>query len=234
MNPQIHLFPTPNIPHDSMEELTPMLRQYRMMKQEIDEDVILLFRVGDFYEIFMEDARIAAPLLGITLTKRAGQPLCGIPHHALDSYLAKLLKIGRKVAICDQMEDPKLCKGKMVRRDITRIITPGTITEENILQDGSCNYIVAARPAGNGTFCLVALDLSTGEFFCEQPEDLNALAATGGRLAPGEAIVPQCAKPTNEDLQIETAFHSKERWCARGLEHWQGFPAEASASGGFG
>lgn len=227
MNPQIHLFPTPNIPHDSMEELTPMLRQYRMMKQEIDEDVILLFRVGDFYEIFMEDARIAAPLLGITLTKRAGQPLCGIPHHALDSYLAKLLKIGRKVAICDQMEDPKLCKGKMVRRDITRIITPGTITEENILQDGSCNYIVAARPAGNGAFCLVALDLSTGEFFCEQTEDLNALAASVGRLAPGEAIVPQCAKPTSEDLQIETAFHSKGVRCITPVDEYLFDPVSA-------
>ena len=103
-----------------MDELTPMMRQYRAMKQTLDKDVLLLFRVGDFYEIFMEDARIAAPLLGILLTKRGGQPLCGIPYHALDQYLAKLLKLGRKVAICDQMEDPKLCRGKMVRRDITR------------------------------------------------------------------------------------------------------------------
>ena len=154
-----------------MDELTPMMRQYRAMKQTLDKDVLLLFRVGDFYEIFMEDARIAAPLLGILLTKRGGQPLCGIPYHALDQYLAKLLKLGRKVAICDQMEDPKLCRGKMVRRDITRIVTPGTITEENMLPEGTDNYLAAAAADGSGGFYLAALELSTGEFFVEAAAD---------------------------------------------------------------
>ena len=87
--------------------LTPMLRQYAAMKREMDGDTLLLFRLGDFYELFMDDAREAAPLLGLALTHRAGQPMCGIPHHAIDSYLAKLVRLGRKAAICDQMEDPK-------------------------------------------------------------------------------------------------------------------------------
>ena len=129
------------------EELTPMLRQYRAMRQELDGDALLLFRLGDFYELFMDDARRAAPLLGLALTHRAGQPMCGIPHHAIDAYLAKIVRAGLKAAICDQMEDPKSVKGgRMVRREITRIVTPGTITEETLLADDADNYLVAVVP----------------------------------------------------------------------------------------
>ena len=134
------------------EELTPMLRQYRAMKRELDGDALLLFRLGDFYELFMDDAREAASLLGLALTHRAGQPMCGIPHHALDAYLAKIVRAGRKAAICDQMEDPKSVKGgRMVRREVTRIVTPGTVTEETLLAADMPTYLVAAaaeRPAG--------------------------------------------------------------------------------------
>jgi len=109
------------------ESLTPMMRQYRRMKSEIDGDVILMFRLGDFYELFFEDAVIAAPILGVTLTKRSGYPMCGVPYHAIDSYLAKLIRANRKIAICDQMDIPAAAKG-IVRREVTRIVTPGTIT----------------------------------------------------------------------------------------------------------
>ena len=203
-----------------MDELTPMMRQYRAMKQTLDKDVLLLFRVGDFYEIFMEDARIAAPLLGILLTKRGGQPLCGIPYHALDQYLAKLLKLGRKVAICDQMEDPKLCRGKMVRRDITRIVTPGTITEENMLPEGTDNYLAAAAADGSGGFYLAALELSTGEFFVEAAADAPELTASVSRLKPGEAIVPLRDRPAAADLAVEAAFHDAGVRCITPVDEY--------------
>ena len=95
----------------SSEELTPMMRQYRRIKAELPEGVILLFRLGDFYEMFFEDARAAAPILGVALTQRAGTPMCGVPYHAIDAYLAKLIRAGKKAAICDQMEDPSQAKG---------------------------------------------------------------------------------------------------------------------------
>ena len=99
------------------EELTPMQRQYRAIKRELPPGAILMFRLGDFYEMFGEDAVTASPILGATLTQRAGQPLCGIPYHALDAYLAKLIRAGKTAAICDQMEDPRLVKkGQVVRR----------------------------------------------------------------------------------------------------------------------
>ena len=104
------------------EELTPMQRQYRAIKRELPPGAILMFRLGDFYEMFGEDAVIASPILGATLTQRGGAPLCGIPYHALDAYLAKLIRAGKTAAICDQMEDPRLVKkGQVVRREVTRI-----------------------------------------------------------------------------------------------------------------
>ncbi|MFA7054087.1 MAG: DNA mismatch repair protein MutS, partial [Kiritimatiellia bacterium] len=93
------------------EELTPMMRQYRRIKAELPDGVILLFRLGDFYEMFFEDARAAAPILGVALTQRAGTPMCGVPYHAIDAYLAKLIRAGKKAAICDQMEEPSQAKG---------------------------------------------------------------------------------------------------------------------------
>ena len=124
------------------EVLTPMMRQYRRVKGEIDGDVILMFRLGDFYEMFFEDAVAAAPVLGVTLTKRSGYPMCGIPYHALDSYLAKLIRANRKIAICDQMEAAGATKG-IVRREVTRIVTPGTVTEEEVLVADQHSFLAA-------------------------------------------------------------------------------------------
>ena len=113
-------------------KLTPMMQQYRSAKAEIPADAILLFRLGDFYEMFFEDAVKASSIMELTLTKRQGYPMCGFPWHQLDAQLPRLLNAGVKVAIADQMEDPKLAKG-IVKRAITRIITPGTVIDSSVL-----------------------------------------------------------------------------------------------------
>ena len=129
-----------------MGNLTPMMKQYMEIKEKY-KDSILFFRLGDFYEMFFEDAKIASKELEITLTQRdCGQeekaPMCGIPHHVSDTYISKLVEKGYKVAICDQLEDPALAKG-IVKRDVVRVITPGTITDANMLDDKSNNFLVS-------------------------------------------------------------------------------------------
>ena len=153
-------------------ELTPMQRQYRAIKRDLPPGAILMFRLGDFYEMFGEDAVVASPILGATLTQRAGQPMCGIPYHALDAYLAKLIRAGKTAALCDQMEDPRTVKkGMIVRREVPRIVTPGTVTEDGLLDaDANC-YIAAVSGLG-----LALLDLSTGEFAVEPFDSAEKLA----------------------------------------------------------
>ncbi|MGN0852110.1 MAG: DNA mismatch repair protein MutS [Kiritimatiellia bacterium] len=169
------------------EELTPMQRQYRAIKRGLPPGAILMFRLGDFYEMFGEDAVAASPILGATLTQRAGQPLCGVPYHALDAYLAKLIRAGKTAAICDQMEDPRLVKkGQIVRREVTRIVTPGTITEDGLLDANVNTYVSAVSGLG-----LALLDLSTGEFVVEgfaSPEKLDDALA---RYRPAEIVRPR-------------------------------------------
>ena len=169
------------------EELTPMQRQYRAIKRELPPGAILMFRLGDFYEMFGEDAVVASPILGATLTHRAGQPMCGIPYHALDAYLAKLIRAGKTAALCDQMEDPRTVKkGAIVRREVTRIVTPGTVTEDGLLEaDANC-YIAAVSGLG-----LALLDLSTGEFAVEPFDAAEKLADALARYAPAELVLPR-------------------------------------------
>ena len=159
-----------------------MMRQYLAIKREVPEGAIVMFRLGDFYEMFGEDAAIAAPILGATLTKRNGQPMCGVPHHALNTYLAKLIRAGKTAAVCEQVEDPKTAKG-LVRREVTRIITPGTVTEDGLLDETANNYIAAV--AGNS---LAMLDLSTGEFMVEGFGDRGELVESLRRCRPAEII----------------------------------------------
>ena len=174
------------------EELTPMQRQYRAIKREIPSGAILMFRLGDFYEMFGEDAVIASPILGATLTHRAGQPMCGIPYHALDAYLAKLIRAGKTAALCDQMEDPRTVKkGAIVRREVTRIVTPGTVTEEGLLDAEANCYIAAVSGLG-----LALLDLSTGEFAVEPFDSADKLADALARYRPAEIVLP---KPDDEE-----------------------------------
>ena len=164
-------------------ELTPMMRQYLAMKREIPDGAILMFRLGDFYEMFAEDAQRASPVLGATLTQRNGMPMCGVPYHALDSYLAKLIRAGMTAALCDQVEDPKFAKG-LVRREITRIVTPGTVTEDGILDETATNYVAAASG-----LALALMDLPTGEFLVEEFPNEAKLAEALERYSPAELIV---------------------------------------------
>ena len=174
-------------------ELTPMQRQYRAIKRDLPPGAILMFRLGDFYEMFGEDAVVASPILGATLTQRAGQPMCGIPYHALDAYLAKLIRAGKTAALCDQMEDPRTVKkGAIVRREVTRIVTPGTVTEDGLLDaDANC-YIAAVSGLG-----LALLDLSTGEFAVEPFDSAEKLADALARYRPAELVLP---RPDAEDV----------------------------------
>ncbi|HEY6876345.1 MAG TPA: DNA mismatch repair protein MutS [Candidatus Dormibacteraeota bacterium] len=174
----------------STPPLTPVMRQYREAKQQ-HPDGILLFRLGDFYEIFFEDAITAAPIMGVTLTSRplgkSGRaPMCGVPHHAWQGYIGKLLRAGHKVVICDQVEAPS---GKaVVKRDVTRVLTPGTVVEDAYLEPARANYLVAAWTHG-GEAGLAACDVSTGDLLlCQMPQD--RLAAELERLAPSELLSP--------------------------------------------
>src|SRR6201989_905221 len=146
---------------------TPLMQQHRAIKQKYP-DAVLLFRAGDFYETFGEDAIIASKVLGITLTKRnnntaASSDLAGFPHHALDTYLHKLVKAGYRVAICDQLEDPKIAKG-IVKRGVTELVTPGIATNEKLLELDSNNFLAGIHFNNDDVFGLAFLDISTGEF----------------------------------------------------------------------
>src|SRR2546421_2232785 len=142
---------------------TPMMQQYQEAKQR-HPGMLLLFRMGDFYELFDEDAQTAVKVLGLTLTSRDKTiPMAGFPHHSLETHLRKLLHAGLRVAICDQVEDPALAKG-LVRREVTRVVTPGTITEDNLLDPRAANHLVAIA-AGSPSMGMAWLELSTGQFF---------------------------------------------------------------------
>ena len=179
------------------EALTPMMRQYRRIKSEIAADTILFFRLGDFYEMFFEDADRAAPLLEIALTRRNGVPMCGVPAQAVESYLAKMIRAGKKVAICDQVEDPEAARG-IVRREITRIVTPGTVLEDSILSADRHNFLSAIAKCGSG-FGLACLDLSTGLFECETLADAAAASDALRRIQTRECVIP-AAKADDPEL----------------------------------
>ena len=194
---------------------TPMMRQYRHIKKELSEDTILFFRLGDFYEMFYEDAQRAAPILDIALTKRNQVPMCGIPFHQLDSYLAKMIRAGRKVAICDQVEDPATAKG-IVRREVTRVVTPGTVLEEHVLDANRNNYL-AALAQDRDILGVALLDLSTGEFWVEESPDPDALRDVLIRLAPSECILSETFAENpqmlaNFDRGGDMVFSPQEDW----------------------
>ncbi|HAH07585.1 MAG TPA: DNA mismatch repair protein MutS [Elusimicrobia bacterium] len=153
------------MPTVEKSEETPLWRQYKALKASTPH-ALLLFRLGDFYELFEDDARVASPVLGVVLTQRQGSPMCGIPHHSSSHYISKLLKAGFKVAIADQMEDPAKAKG-LVKRSVTRLITPGTLVEDEYLDSRTTNYLVslAYDTFGWGLACVEA---STGEFWATQ------------------------------------------------------------------
>ncbi len=165
-----------------------MMAQYRRIRGEVSPDTILFFRLGDFYEMFFDDAKEASQILDIALTKRQGMPMCGVPYHAAEFYLAKLIRAGRKVAVCDQMEDPAAAKG-IVRREVTRVVTPGTVLEDAVLESNRNNYLAGLCASGE-RLGLALLDLSTGAFWIEESANPPAIQDNLVRYAPAECIVP--------------------------------------------
>jgi DNA mismatch repair protein MutS len=182
-------------------QLTPMMAQYRRIKGELPKDALLLFRLGDFYEMFFEDAQVGAGLLNVSLTKRGVVPMCGIPFHAANAYIGRILRAGRKVAICDQVEEAR--PGQLVKREVTQILSPGTHFDERMLTAERNNFLAAVYPLGK-IFGLALTDLTTGDFKATELEDEIALLAELERLRPAEIIYPGENTVVREKLQ--TAF----------------------------
>ncbi len=199
----------------SDKSTTPMMAQYRRAKAEIAPDTILFFRLGDFYEMFFEDAVIASEILGIALTKRQTVPMCGIPFHAVDLYLAKLLRAGKKVALCDQMEDPAQAKG-IVKREVTGIVTPGTVLTDSMLDAARPNYLAGLHRQGK-RFGLAMLDLSTGDFWMEESDSAAALLDDLARYSPPEVILPEAL---NNDVSFLSALHATGSFALTAREDW--------------
>ncbi len=166
--------------------LSPMMEQYLRMKQSLPDDVWLFFRIGDFYEMFFEDAINCAQALGLTLTKRQTIPMCGVPHHAAESYIGQIVQLGKRVAIADQMTVP--VPGKLVEREITRIVSAGTLADLSLLNEGQNNYIVACYREKN-TWGLACADHTTGEFTVADYDSPEALRDELGRIQPREMLV---------------------------------------------
>src|SRR5687767_6571197 len=194
----------------SEPQLTPMMAQYRRIKGELPKDALLLFRLGDFYEMFFEDAQIGAQLLNVALTKRGVIPMCGVPFHAANAYIGKLLRAGRKVAICEQLEEAK--PGQLVKRDVTQILSPGTHFDERMLQAERNNYLAAVAKNGKA-FGLALVDLTTGIFKATEVESDVALLAEIDRLQPAEIVLPAEAGSLNALLApVCKALQGYEDW----------------------
>jgi DNA mismatch repair protein MutS len=210
--------PNPAKPADASH--TPMMRQYLAIKAE-HPDILLFYRMGDFYELFYDDARRAAELLDITLTARgksAGTPIpmAGVPVHAVDGYLAKLVRLGESVAICEQVGDPAASKGP-VAREVVRVVTPGTLTEEALLDDRRDN-LIAALYGRDERYGISALDLSSGRFTLLEVNDADALRGELARLEPVELLVP------DDDAPLPARLSDAAR---RRLPPWHFDPAAA-------
>ena len=209
-------------------ELTPMRKQYYAIKEQ-NKDCILFFRLGDFYEMFDEDARLAARELDLTLTtrdrnkpKEEQTPMCGVPYHSVDSYIARLVGKGYKVAICEQTEDPALAKG-LVEREVTRIVTPGTVTESCMLEESKNNYIACIygeKQSSGLAFC----DLSTGAFYVTSCPDAPSAACELGRFAPSEVIRGGAA---SHDPVLEDALFHRLSCCVDEEQPGQFSPADS-------
>jgi DNA mismatch repair protein MutS len=200
---------------ESAEKLTPMMQQYFEVKRGLPRDTLLLFRLGDFYELFFDDAVEASRLLGLTLTKRQNYPMAGLPYHAADTYVSKILAAGKKVAICEQQEAPK--PGKLVKRELTRILTPGTTLAANQL-DAQRNHYLAALSLDRAGLHAAWLDLTTGEFRVatdSRPENLLPVLTA---LDPRELLIPEselarwAATPHDQ-----VAIHALHQFCTSRL-----------------
>jgi DNA mismatch repair protein MutS len=167
--------------------LTPMMAQYQAMRRSLPADIILFYRLGDFYEMFFDDAKAASPIMNVALTKRGGTPMCGVPYHAAQGYIARLLKAGKRVAIAEQTSEP--VAGKLVSREIARILTPGSIDDEALLDNQRPNYLAAVCRHGKSAG-LACIDHTTGEFTIAEFADLGLLEDELARISPSELLIP--------------------------------------------
>jgi DNA mismatch repair protein MutS len=198
-------------------QVTPMMAQYRRIKGELPRDALLLFRLGDFYEMFFEDAQTGAQILNVALTRRGEIPMCGIPYHAAPGYIARILRAGRKVAICDQLEEAR--PGKLVKREVTQILSPGTHFDERMLQADRNNFVVAVAEMGRA-FGVAVVDLTTGHFRTTEVADEAALLTELERLRPAEIICPP------EAARLQATLKSP-LWVLTGYDGWT-FVAETA------
>lgn len=191
-------------------QLTPMMAQYRRIKSELPKDALLLFRLGDFYEMFFEDAVTGAQILNVALTRRGTTPMCGIPFHAAQSYIARILKAGRKVAICDQMEEAR--PGQLVKREVTQVLSPGTHFDEHLLRAERNNYLASVYPS-NGLYGLAFVDLTTGDFTTTEVTGDPALLGELERRRPAEIILPgEAAAPRDLIQPLVPSMTGYEDW----------------------
>ena len=187
-----------------MAALSPMMAQYMATKEEYS-DCLLFFRLGDFYEMFFDDAVLVSKELEITLTgKECGleerAPMCGVPYHSVDAYLQRLVEKGYKVAIAEQMEDPKLTKG-LVKREVVKIVTPGTLTSDaNLVEDK--NHFLLALVYNSGRFGICAVDISTGDFYVTEAENLRTLYDELSKYYPSEIIANQAIDISGIDFEL--------------------------------
>ncbi|MDC3255511.1 DNA mismatch repair protein MutS, partial [bacterium] len=166
-------------------KLTPMMQQYQRLRQSLPKDVLLFFRLGDFYELFFDDAKEAAGILNIALTKRQGTPMCGVPHHAAEGYIGKLVKAGKRVALGEQVSEPQA--GKIVEREIGQVISAGTISDLNLLDANRANYLAGVFQFKKA-YGLAYIDLTTGDFRLTEFQDRAALQDEIHRIAPSELL----------------------------------------------
>ena len=189
---------------------TPMMAQYHRLKGELPKDTLLFFRLGDFYELFFDDANRGAEILNITLTKRGSTPMCGIPFHAANNYIGKLLQAGCKVALCEQTEEA--VPGKLVKREVKQILSPGTHFEEQILNANRNNYL-AAIYRNKDTYGLALIDLTTGDFKVTETTSIADLGSELDRLKPAEIVVPSGIYKITEELKKDgVVLNEHEDW----------------------
>lgn len=187
-----------------------MMEQYRSIKAEMPSDALLLFRLGDFYEMFFEDAQMGAGILNVALTKRGTTPMCGIPYHAASNYISKILEAGKKVAICDQVEEAK--PGKLVKRAVTQIISPGAHFDEKLLVSESHNYLASVYRS-QSSFGLAFVDLTTGDFSTAFVRDAEEVLTELQRMQPSEIIVPTDDSQIKELLiNVKVVVSDYEDW----------------------
>ncbi|HTH18614.1 MAG TPA: DNA mismatch repair protein MutS [Candidatus Udaeobacter sp.] len=188
------------------DALTPMMQQYQRLRKSIPPDTLLLFRLGDFYEMFFDDAKEASALLNVALTKRNNVPMCGVPYHAAQGYIRKLIEAGRRVAVCDQMSEPQPGR-KIVDREVTQIISAGTISELSWLDAKRANYLGAIYADGDA-FGFAYADLSTGEFRLTEAQDRQSLRDEIARVSPAELLISSEQKAQTAEIDQSLEYDS--------------------------